>query len=197
MSSSSTSPTVIILAAGRGERFAASGGATHKLDAPLCGKPVLWHVVQAARDSGLDWHLVRPAAATLGMGDTIAIGVKATADASGWLILPGDLPLVHGATLRRVAGALAGHAVVVPHYAGRKGHPVGFRRECFDALAALSGDAGAAPVVRAWRQQGQVLDLPLDDPGICLDVDTVQDLHEARRLMREHGSCVPEPDKDP
>jgi molybdenum cofactor cytidylyltransferase len=175
--------TVIILAAGRGARFLASGGPTHKLDALLCGKPVLWHVMQAVQASGLDWHLVRPAAATAGMGETIAMGVKAAADAPGWLILPGDLPLVRGASLKRVAEALTGHAVVVPHYRSRRGHPVGFRNECLAALAALSGDAGAASVVHAYRQNGQVLELPLNDAGICLDVDTVQDLHRAQRRL--------------
>jgi len=184
--------TVIILAGGNGKRFLASGGVTHKLDALLCGKPVLWHVMQAVRSSGLDWHLVRPATATPGMGSTIAMGVKATADAPGWLILPGDLPLVRGASLKRVAEALVNHAVVVPHCLSRQGHPVGFRRECFDALAALSGDAGAASIVRAHRQNGQTLELSLHDVGIFLDVDTVQDMHCARRLMRarlRHGSA--------
>jgi molybdenum cofactor cytidylyltransferase len=176
--------TVIILAAGRGERFLASGGATHKLDAPLCGKPVLWHVMQAVRASRLDWRLVRPETPTAGMGDTIAMGVKAAADAPAWLILPGDLPLVRGASLRRVAAALADHAVVVPRCLGRQGHPVGFRAECFDALAALSGDAGAASVVRAHRSSGGALDLPLNDPGIFLDVDTLRDLRRARRRLR-------------
>jgi molybdenum cofactor cytidylyltransferase len=176
--------TVIILAAGRGERFLASGGMTHKLDAPLCGKPVLDYAVQAARDSGLPWYLARPAAATPGMGDTIAMAVKATAGAPGWLILPGDLPLARPASLARVARALARHAVVVPSWRGRPGHPVGFRRECLPELTRLSGDAGAAAVVRARRLEGGVRDLPLNDSGIVFDVDTVEDLRAAERRLK-------------
>ncbi len=101
-----TPPVIIILAAGKGERFRAGGAATHKLDALLHGKPVLAHVLAAARASGLPWHLVRPQGGTGGMGESIALGVKATPDAAGWLILPGDLPLISAASLCRVAQRL-------------------------------------------------------------------------------------------
>ncbi|MCY7307212.1 MAG: NTP transferase domain-containing protein, partial [Rhodoferax sp.] len=123
---SSFLPVVIVLAAGRGERFAASGGNTHKQAARLAGKPVLQHVLDAVQASGLPHHVVRADAARPGMGDSIAAGVRATPDAAGWLILPGDLPLVQGASLRAVADALAQHAVVVASYQGMRGHPVGF-----------------------------------------------------------------------
>ena len=47
-------PCVLVLAAGRGERFRASGGRVHKLDAPLDGQPVLWHAMRAVQAAGLD-----------------------------------------------------------------------------------------------------------------------------------------------
>ena len=50
-------PTVLVLASGRGERFRASGGTVHKLQAELQGKPVLQHTLDAVRASGLPWHL--------------------------------------------------------------------------------------------------------------------------------------------
>ncbi|MEI2415544.1 nucleotidyltransferase family protein [Orrella sp. JC864] len=179
-----SSPTVIVLAAGQGSRFLASGGTTHKLDALLDGLAVLEHVLRAARASGLPWHLVRPAGGTPGMGDSIARGVAATASASGWLILPADLPLVRPETLRSVAQALAGHPVVVPRWRGQAGHPVGFGRQCLAALAALSGERGAAAVVRAHREAGTAHDLALSDPGILMDIDTVQDLARAQALLQ-------------
>ncbi len=49
-----------------------------------------------------------------GVGDSIARGVGATQNAAGWLILPGDLPLIDPGSLRRVAQALASKPVVVP-----------------------------------------------------------------------------------
>lgn len=53
---------VLILAAGKGERYRAAGGEGHKLDALLttAGKTrrVLDHVMDAAQDNGLPWHVV-------------------------------------------------------------------------------------------------------------------------------------------
>lgn len=174
-------PVVIILAAGQGERFYASGGTRHKLDALLEGQSVLQHVITAVKASGLGWHLVRPAGGTAGMGASIAMGVRATADAGGWLILPGDLPLIHPRTLQQVADALKTHSIVVPHFHQRHGHPVGFGHEHLPALTSLRADAGAAAIVRTARAEGRVQDLALNDAGIIDDVDTLSDLARARR----------------
>lgn len=173
---------MLVLAAGRGERFAASGGTTHKLQALLAGKPVLQHVLDAVHASGLPHHVVHADPSRPGMGDSIAAGVRATADAAGWLVLPGDLPLVQAATLRAVAQALGQHAVVVPVYQGERGHPVGFAAECRARLMALGGEQGAAPVVKA---RGATL-LAVDDGGVVTDVDTLEDLRRAEQVLRDH-----------
>lgn len=173
------SPVVLVLASGRGERFVASGGTGSKLQALLAGKPVLERTLDAVRASGLPWHLEDKGHE--GMGDSIAAAVRATKDAGGWLILPGDLPLVRPETLQAVAAALSAHTVVLPHYRGRRGHPVGFATSCRDALLLLKGPDGAAPVARAKP----VSQLELDDPGIVTDVDTIRDLVEAERLLSQ------------
>lgn len=171
-------PVVIVLASGRGERFAASGGATHKLQALLGDKAVLQHTLDAVRASGLPCHLEQGAHA--GMGDSIASAVRATWDADGWLILPADLPLVQPETLRRVAEAPVQHAVVRPVYQGRHGHPVRFARSCLPALLELKGNHGAAPIVRALG----AMELIVDDAGCVTDIDTVQDLAQAQSLWQ-------------
>ena len=175
------SPAVIVLASGRGERFIASGGKGSKLEALLGGKPVLERTLDAVRASGLPWHLED--AGHEGMGNSIAAGVRATRDAGGWLILPGDLPLVRADSLRRVAAALADHVVVLPTWQGRQGHPVGFGQECRDALLLLSGPQGAALVARAQKMANRALELELDDPGIAADIDTLQDLARAEQAL--------------
>ena len=174
-------PAVVVLASGRGERFTASGGKGSKLQALLGGKPVLERTLDAVRASGLRWHLED--AGHAGMGDSIAAGVRATGDAQGWLILPGDLPLVRPESLQRVAAALAGGAVVLPTFEGRQGHPVGFGPECRDALLLLSGPQGAALVARAYKMTERALQLELDDAGIVTDIDTADDLARAERLL--------------
>lgn len=174
-------PTVIVLASGRGERFAASGGTTHKLQALLAGKTVLQHTLDAVQASGLPWHLEE--GGHPGMGDSIAAAVRATwpssAQTSGWLILPADLPLIQSDTLRAVAAALTGPDVVVPVYLGQRGHPVGFSARCGPALLGLKGNKGAAAVVHAYN----AIELIVNDAGCVTDIDTVADLAAADRAL--------------
>jgi molybdenum cofactor cytidylyltransferase len=170
-------PTVLILASGRGERFLASGGGVHKLKALLAGKPVLQHVVDAVKASGLPWHLEDTGHP--GMGDSIAAAVRATPDANGWLILPGDLPLVQSETLLQLAAALETADVVVPVCNGQRGHPVGFARQCRDALLGLQGNQGAAVVVKAYV----ATEIIVEDAGVVTDIDTVADLDRAENLL--------------
>lgn len=185
---------MIVLAAGQGQRFRQAGGSTHKLDAPLAGMAVLQHVLQTVAASGLPFYVVQPAthggATPQGMGDSIARGVQATADSAGWLILPGDLPLVQADTLQRVADSLNTSPVVLPQWQGRSGHPVGFAAGCRAPLLALQGDQGAAAVVRAHRQAGTLHVLALDDPGLVMDIDTPADLAcaEAWLVARTAGA---------
>lgn len=179
-------PVVLILAAGRGERFRAAGGVTDKLDAPLTTRTgtrtVLQHVIAAVQASGLPWHVVHSHDTAHhpqpGMGTSIATGVRATSDAAGWLVLPGDLPLIQPETLRAVAAAMQDHPVVVPVVQDQPGHPVGFGRTCRAALQALSGEQGARQVL----MQHPTHRLVLEDIGCTLDVDTPELLARAQVL---------------
>jgi molybdenum cofactor cytidylyltransferase len=176
-------PVVIVLAAGKGERFQASGGKIHKLVAPLAGTTVLERVLRAVELAGLDLHVVKHSPGSGGMADSIAAGVSATPYAAGWLILPGDLPMIQPKSLQMVANGLLLQKVVVPHYRQQQGHPVAFRHECFDALSSLSGDVGAKAVVQKYRSSNEVFDLVLDDAGLVTDIDTVEDLAKAEELF--------------
>lgn len=177
-------PVVIVLAAGLSQRFRKAGGSTDKLDALLGDMSVMDHVLASVRASGLLWHVVdRSHTAHLahqGMGTSIACGVAATANASGWLVLPADLPLICPDTLRAVADAMRQHAVVVPRYRGLRGHPVGFRFECRDELLALSCDMGAKRLVERFGH----IDLEVEDLGSVLDVDTPQALNEVKKVLK-------------
>jgi molybdenum cofactor cytidylyltransferase len=118
------------------------------------------------------------------MGYSIAAGVAARPDAAGWLVLPGDMPMVASTTLVAVAQALEQHPVVFAQYRGRRGHPVGFAAELFSDLVQLSGDEGARRVVARYPSIG----LELDDPGVLVDVDTADDLAAVRAASS--GSSV-------
>ena len=177
-------PVVIVLAAGRGERFAASGGTTHKLQALLDGKTVMAHTLAAVQASGLAFHVVTSDPCRPGMGDSIAAGVRATPDAACWLILPADLPLIRSKTLRLIALA-APSAVTVPCYQGQRGHPVRFDAICKEKLLKFEGNQGAAQLIRAQAAIDSVVEINVDDIGVVTDVDTLADLERAEALLKD------------
>jgi molybdenum cofactor cytidylyltransferase len=173
----STLPTLIVLASGRGERFAASGGQVHKLQAVLGGQKVIDWTLAAVRASGLPFHVED--AGHPGMGDSIAAAVRATAHAHGWLILPADLPLIQPATLLAVAQALQTADRVIPTFNGQRGHPVGFGVGYFAALSQLQGNKGASQLDIG----DTAMELVVNDVGCVMDIDTVADLEKARGLL--------------
>ena len=170
-------PTALVLASGRGERFLASGGSTHKLKALLAGKAVLQHVLDAVKASGLSFHVED--VGHPGMGDSIAAAVRAAPNPNGWLVLPGDLPLIQSATLLLLAHRLASCEVLVPVCNGLRGHPVGFSAVCREALLQLTGAQGAAHILKSRH----VTEIQVDDVGTITDIDTVADLLNAERLI--------------
>ena len=175
-------PIVIVLAAGKGARFLASGGAQHKLHTYIGEYTVLEHTLRAVRASGLPFVTVLPEHnPTGGMGDSIAAGVRLCPAAAGWLVLPADLPWIQPATLRAVADALMqadAEQVIVPYFEGQAAHPVGFGAACGADLLALRGEQGAKFIV-AKRTANR---LTILDAGSRRDVDTVADLYSMADL---------------
>jgi molybdenum cofactor cytidylyltransferase len=181
----------ILLAAGRGERF---GG--DKLLALLPGGEcigaasvrnmlaVVSEVVAVLRpdDAALasalganGARIVRCANAHEGMGASLASAVQARPNAQGWLVALADMPWIEPATIARVADAVAGGAIIAaPFHHGERGHPVGFAKACYEALAALTGDEGAKAIVAAHRDR--IARIDVDDPGVLRDIDTRADL---------------------
>ena len=133
--------------------------------------------------------IILPPLRSRGMGDSLAAGVSARADASGWVLLPADMPRVRASTLQQVGRALQTHAVAYAQYHGRRGHPVGFSAELFSELVALTGDEGARRLVARYP----ALAVEVDDPGVLLDIDTVQDLAALRTVQGGSAEAVRPP----
>ena len=114
-----------------------------------------------------------------GMGHSIACGVRATSEASGWLIALADMPFIRPETIRQVADLLRTDArLAAPLYRGRRGHPVGFNRIFYRELVSLSGDAGARDILD--RHAAALHTFSCDDPGTLIDIDTLADLEQAK-----------------
>jgi molybdenum cofactor cytidylyltransferase len=121
------------------------------------------------RDAGA--RVVECARAEEGMGASLACGVQAAPDADAWLIALADMPWIRLSTINLLASALAAGAdIVAPSYHGERGHPVGFARRHYAALAALTGDEGARAVLLA--NHATLHFVATDDPGVVRDVDT-------------------------
>jgi molybdenum cofactor cytidylyltransferase len=109
-----------------------------------------------------------------GMGHSLAAGVAQSSAADGWVIALGDMPRIRPATIKKIMGALEqGAGIVVPVFAGERGHPVAFDRRFRAKLLDLTGDAGARTIVQAHSSEVRRLDV--DDPAVVQDVDTVED----------------------
>lgn len=181
----------VLLAAGSGARFGGDkllhpladatplGLAAARRLRPACDRVLA--VVRPDSDRLADllategFELVVSTEAHLGMGHSLAAGVRAASDAAGWIVALADMPYIAPASYGHVASALrAGGSIVVPEYRGRRGHPVGFAREWGEQLAALTGDEGARRIVTAFPEA--IVRCVTDDPGIARDVDQVADL---------------------
>jgi molybdenum cofactor cytidylyltransferase len=83
-----------------------------------------------------------------------------------------DLPLVRVDTICAVVDAWrrSRAPLVRPVHDGRHGHPVVFGAPLIAALRRADLDAGARPVVHAFARDA--VDVPVEDEGTVLDIDT-------------------------
>ncbi|QHM70796.1 nucleotidyltransferase family protein [Mixta intestinalis] len=173
---------ILLLAAGESVRYRAACG-RHKLLEPVEGEAMLARCYRIAMQSGLPVAIVlRPEPLALrncvagaqqivlpsaGIGNSVAAGVQATSHWDGWLIMLADMPWLQPETLLQVAQALKQHKQVRTCWQGMPGHPVGFSRDCYPQLAALSGETAARDLL---KQSGVYL-LTTQDAGTVQDID--------------------------
>lgn len=186
-------PIALLLASGRGARFDPSGRANKLLQRLPDGHTVIARSAYRLLEAGLAVTVVAPADERLvkaldgapvswcindtpehGMGHSIALGVKATPLAAGWIIALADMPFILAATIAQVASALdsAMAPIVAPYFDNERGHPVAFAATLRDRLSQLCGDQGA----RAMLSAEPIYRIDTDDYGILRDIDRPEDL---------------------
>ncbi len=182
----------VLLAAGRGTRF----GASPKLLSLLDGKPLVRHAAEAAvaadlgpvvtvlghasaevRDAlaGLPLTLVENPDFADGLSTSLRVGLHALpGEVTAALVLLGDMPRVGPGLLLRLAESFrtapVAPSAVVPVRDGQRGNPVLLNRRLLGSgIARLTGDRGAGPLL---ARRDDVLELPVDEAGVLIDVDT-------------------------
>lgn len=190
---------VAILAAGRGSRL---GGDVPKPLVELRGKPLVSWALGAATASDL-----RPVVLVVGhRGEAvtraategvvvvrsrrwrrgIARSLRAALEAlEPWAQVGAvavglaDQPLVGADAYRRLAGAYRdGARVAVATYHGQRRNPVLLGRAMWTQARELDGDEGARVLM-----DEDVVEVDCTDTGSAADVDTLDDLREAERLL--------------
>ncbi len=203
----------VVLAAGASERF---GGV--KALASLDGRPLLQHVLDTARASGLRdvvvvlgnaaeqiertivWQgerIVRNPRPEAGLSGSLRLGFEALgADVMAAFVLLGDQPLVRPAVLEALLVAFSeeGRTVLVPRYAQGGGpNPVLIGRAAWPLVFEAVGDRGLGPLLR--RHPELVLEVPV--AGANPDIDTPADLAALESADRVRVGLPSEVSDDP
>ena len=180
----------VVLAAGAGTRFAASGGTSHKLLADLDGRTVLHRVLDAVLATHVPVAVVSGAAdlrqhvppdVTLlendrwaeGIATSLQVAVRWAADEGHDAIVVGlaDQPAVTTATWATLAALPSEPPIAVATYDGRRGNPVRLAAAVWPLLPD-TGDEGARVLVRGRPELVRAVPCT----GHAWDVDTVEDL---------------------
>lgn len=181
----------VIMAAGTSQRF---GG--DKLLAPLAGRPLLAHVLEACpRERFAKIVAVARSEAVAGLcaghdlrcltyaggpqSETVRLGIAEMADMDGCLFLLGDQPLCTRRSIERLTEAFCRGPDRVYRLAfmGEPGSPVLFPRALFTRLSGLTGDRGGMAALPGAA--AEVCLVEAESAGELLDVDTREALARA------------------
>ena len=144
----------------------------------------------AKRCAGPRTAIVQPDVDPPDMKSSIAAGIQYLLESrppaadDAWLVAPADMPLLSAQAIDAVIAAYrqqlaardTAHAnlplqIVVPHHAGRRGHPVLLPWSIAAEVTALGPDEGLKQLIA--RHPLLVIDVA--DAGILTDVDTAED----------------------
>ncbi len=198
--------SAIVLAGGTSSRF----GEPKPL-AIVGDRPLLEHVLDSVRHSqvgqivvvlGHEAERVHQAVAldgatvvlnrdyAAGMSTSIRAGLGALDPRSeAFLVVLGDQPFISPATLDVLIDqrSRSGAKILIPTFRGFRGNPVLVDRSLSAAVMSLSGDVGCRAI---FGDHGdEILEVPVNDPGVLLDLDTKEDLERARQAL-ERGTSL-------
>ena len=117
-----------------------------------------------------------------GMITSIQAGIRGLPpETEGALLFLVDHPIVAPGTLDVLIHAFKPDHIILPTFEGRRGHPVLFPRMILDEILALPETMGANTVL--WKDPSRVVEIPVDDPGIVMDIDTPQQYADYSGLL--------------
>jgi molybdenum cofactor cytidylyltransferase len=112
-----------------------------------------------------------------GMITSLQTGIRALPlEAEGGLLCLVDHPVLNPTTIDALVKSFRPGHIILPTFEGRRGHPVLFSREVLSEILDLPISSGANAVV--WKQPSRVIEVPVNDRGILIDIDTPQQYEE-------------------
>ncbi|BCM25073.1 nucleotidyltransferase family protein [Methyloradius palustris] len=127
--------------------------------------------------------------ANAGIGVSLGYGVRESVEADGWLIGLGDMPSVPAAAIREVKEALINGAMLAaPYYQKKRGHPVGLSASYGNELQQLEHDSGAKEILA--RDHELISHVNSDQAGICIDIDTSEDLYSYQKHLHSNSKIT-------
>lgn len=142
----------------------------------VVGPPYGEAVAEHARSlTGVEIAVVENPDPARGMASSVALGfagLESWSEPSSAYLWPVDHPLVKRATLEALERAMGSRGVARPTYRGRGGHPPLIARGKWSRFATCDEVEGGA---RAVMAKLDVVDVPVDDPGVVRDIDTPED----------------------
>jgi molybdenum cofactor cytidylyltransferase len=101
-------------------------------------------------------------------------------DEDGWLLVPADHPVLWAEVIELMQRRFdrGDCRILVPTCEGRRGHPTIFGWELTKEVADLPTDVGLNTLLRIHADD--VVELPVDDPRILIDLDTPEDYRKLR-----------------
>jgi molybdenum cofactor cytidylyltransferase len=183
-----------------------------KLLLPLGERTVLEHVIAALRGAAVEHilvvvgahlpQLVAPAESagarvllldeeTPDMRATVEHGLRWLEERvrprpeDGWLLVPADHPTLDAEVVRCLAEARALHperSIVLPVFAGRRGHPALIAWKHVAGMRGLPPGQGLNLYLR--QQAAETLEVAVSTPDVLCDLDTPEDY---ARLLRRFG----------
>lgn len=189
----------VILAAGKSSRMGRD-----KLSLPFNGKPMLQHVVDAARNSRLKkvtvvipstselenavdftgCDIIRLLRRDLGQSASLQAGLRHVInDSDGCMVLLGDQPLITHATIDMLVGAFAQQPEcwVAPVQEGMRGNPITIPSSWYQNILKIEGDVGARQLLTTPRLPLRLV--RIHEIGPFIDVDTEL---QYRRLLHKY-----------
>lgn len=123
-----------------------------------------------------------------GLSSSMRVGARELPDGTEVVLVAlADEPLVEASTIRKLIDVFEAveARVVYPTFEGVQGHPVLWDPTLAAELAAVEGDRGAKSLLERYRDEARAV--PVNDPGVCFDIDTPEDYARARELLRNES----------